>query len=776
MRRRRINVQTVLDQVHLEGDEIIVPTSTTSDWRVILQDSITADDLRQGCISLFDQVNTEMKLTPIEVNHAVRFLKYAEIHINHHKHPHNELLDAILCEATGSPTEIVSVLVKLVCHPSDTLRTATLSFLDVGIFRSTSEFESTVTSAGLLPQLFEKLTPHKIPLDGTTIEFHRHFASIVVNLFDFWIRSCPHHETLASETMDPIFQPFCTHVQYLLVAPVCPAGDHSGPSLLLETTILSNHIMSHPSRPSSPKIEGFFDELRKNMTNELASWLDIATTEELSSLLFGKGVWMSEQRWVEIFERCLARASEGKTFSNLGVTAFMCFVSRCPCNVGSVFWPDGTFSLKMGDTVVSSSKLDSKALWTLFTPTQLHHATTILNALRWFLVYADRAIYMKHIWNEWFPNFSNAVNPSKLPFTVGFISFHTNLVSILRVYLDQIRDYEPARTSSLTDQLRGELDELSLAFYTQTKDYVVHLSLHPFALDDEYHDTILDFLDRLFRCDCEYNKTRSFRAELRQKMDESAISSSSPPFILTSELACRLSDEEIVNIVDKIVGLLDSDSPLDDDTILRICTFIRMQLSRVYLPDLFRKAGRSNEQYLHAFESLLSLNVDYLDRAPIRYLLSTWPKELQQALDEWDDVDLERVGIVKGMIDQNQHSDEFEPKTFESLVVDFAIRSLSQARHSAARLSQPQLEQLLAPSVDVVSKHFIQLRSFEKWGDERHQKMFVDVCYCCDQRAVAQCVSRIGFFSRFVTALFNDNPNTSEAFFRMIVTAKLVLK
>ncbi|KAK2941210.1 hypothetical protein BLNAU_23878 [Blattamonas nauphoetae] len=67
------------------------------------------------------------------------------------------------------------------------------------------------------------------------------------------------------------------------------------------------------------------------------------------------------------------------------------------------------------------------------------------------------------------------------------------------------------------------------------------------------------------------------------------------------------------------------------------------------------------------------------------------------------------------MIDQNQHSDEFRPKTFESLVVDFAIRSLSQARHSAARLSQPQLEQLLAPSVDVVSKHFIQLRSFEKW-------------------------------------------------------------
>ncbi|KAK2940504.1 hypothetical protein BLNAU_24591 [Blattamonas nauphoetae] len=335
-----------------------------------------------------------MKLTPIEVNHAVRFLKYAEIHINHHKHP-----------TTSSST--------LYC---------------------VKQQAALQKSSGLLPQLFEKLTPHKIPLDGTTIEFHRHFASIVVNLFDFWIRSCPHHETLA-----------------------LPAGDHSGPSLLLETTILSNHIMSHPSRPSSPKIEGFFDELRKNMTNELASWLDIATTEELSSLLFGKG----------------------------------------------------------------------------------------------------------------------------------------------------IRDYEPARTSSLTDQLRGELDELSLAFYTQTKDYVVHLSLHPFALDDEYHDTILDFLDRLFRCDCEYNKTRSFRAELRQKMDESAISSSSPPFILTSELACRLRRRDREHCGQNCWSARQRLS-FDDDTILRICTFIRMQLSRVYLPDLFRKAGRSNEQYLHAFESLLS--------------------------------------------------------------------------------------------------------------------------------------------------------------------------
>ncbi|KAK2941211.1 hypothetical protein BLNAU_23879 [Blattamonas nauphoetae] len=446
MRRRRINVQTVLDQIG-----------------VILQDSITADDLRQGCISLFDQVNTEMKLTPIEVNHAVRFLKYAEIHINHHKHPttSSSTLYCVKQQAALQKSCLCSSNSFVIHRTRSNSYSILLGRWYISIhkrIRVYSNFSWVVASA------LRKANTTQNPIGWNNNRIPPPLRIDCGQSFRLWIRSCPHPETLASETMDPIFQPFCTYVQYLLVAP----------------------------------IEGFFDELRKNMTNELASWLDIATTEELSSLLFGKG------------------------------------------------W---NLLLKMGDTVVSSSKLDSKALWTLFTPTQLHHATTILNALRWFLV--------------------NAVNPSKLPFTVGFISFHTNIVSILRVYLDQIRDYEPARTSSLTDQLRGELDELSLAFYTQTKDYVVHLSLHPFALDDEYHDTILDFLDRLFRCDCEYNKTRSFRAELRQKMDESAI--------------------VVITTIHP-----------------HIRTCLSMQLSRVYLPDLFRKAGRSNEQYLHAFESLSS--------------------------------------------------------------------------------------------------------------------------------------------------------------------------
>ncbi|KAK2956785.1 hypothetical protein BLNAU_8238 [Blattamonas nauphoetae] len=192
----------------------------------------------------------------------------------------------------------------------------------------------------------------------------------------------------------------------------------------------------------------------------------------------------------------------------------------------------------------------------------------------------------------------------------------------------------------------------------------------------------------------------------------------------------------MLNIVDRIVGLLDSDSCLDDDTILRICAFHKHQLSRIYLPDLFRQAGRSTEQFLHAFECLLSLPIDCFDQAPINHLLPPRPLFTQPTFDEWDDIDFETVGIVKRLINQNHFPVIIDPNNLDTLVHDFVIGIMPHAPHCAARLGHTQFERLLAPSVD---------------------------------RVIAQCLSRTGFFSRFVTAMFDHNFKASEFFFQLII-------
>ncbi|KAK2958372.1 hypothetical protein BLNAU_6642 [Blattamonas nauphoetae] len=317
------------------------------------------------------------------------------------------------------------------------------------------------------------------------------------------------------------------------------------------------------------------------------------------------------------------------------------------------------------------------------------------------------------------------------------------------------------------DQLRNDLVRTYHAFYTHTKEYVVHLSLHPFALDYGWRDVILEFLRKSYHRDYANSLNKPYREDARKAMDSSALSLSSPPFILTSELVSCLTNDEIIDIVDRIVTLLESDSCLDDDTILRICAFHKHQLSRNHLPELFRNAGRSTEQYFHALECLLSLPIDYFDRAPINYLFTTrWVKE--PTLDEWDDVDFERVGIVKRLISQNHLSAASDPHRLNELLFHFVFEIMPHAHHCAARLCQSQLDRLLAPSVDVFSNYFIQLHSFTWQQCENRKEQFVGVCELCDQRVISQCLSRNGFFSRFVTALFDHTFEASEFFFRLI--------
>ncbi|KAK2954554.1 hypothetical protein BLNAU_10405 [Blattamonas nauphoetae] len=403
----------------------------------------------------------------------------------------------------------------------------------------------------------------------------------------------------------------------------------------------------------------------------------------------------------------------------------------------------------------STSRFTLKALCTIFVPTQTHHTTALLAAFRRLMLHLDKGVLVERIWKGWFPAFFDAVNPSKLPFTNEFESLHTQLVEVLNDRLQNIWD---CKDDIHCRRSREDITEIYRSFHKQTRDYIIHLSPHPFVLFDRIKSIIvIDFLIRLFQNSRDYPAAKSFRDELRQQMDEVARSSSSPPFILTSELVCRLTNEEILNVIDRIVGLLASDSCLDDDTILRICTFHENQLKSVYLPELFRKAGRTSEQYFHVLQSLLSLNFDYFYLHPINYLLHNKPIDLQPTFDEWDDVDLETVGVVMGAIRENRLSFKHAwPRVTQQLLARVE-QALLQVHHSASRLCQSQLERLLSPSIDILTRHcLLRSNSSDEKRNDR-ERVFIEICRLCEQRTIVRCLSSVGFFSGLVSGMLNDS-------------------
>ncbi|KAK2957187.1 hypothetical protein BLNAU_7781 [Blattamonas nauphoetae] len=630
------------EQSYLEDGEIVLPTFLTSDWRLVLQDSITTDDLRQGCISLFDQVDSDLSLSQTEMNHAVRFLKYAKIRIERPRHISDRPIDTIFRTEKDQPKRLATSLINLLSLPSDTLRTAVLSFFDVGLDESSISFTIAVSSTGLMPKLFLILKPHEIPLNDATMEFHRHLTSIMNYFFGY-------SATLLLENLaDPIFQSFCPYIRYLLATPVCPTNHHSCFTLVSTMRKFNASNITFHSRSSSPMVNRFFGEIRKELLDGLASIWGLPSSSEAESYLHSD--WRDPEMispWVEAFESLLAQVSEGKRFSDLEIKAMMKFISRCPERVQLFFWSDDEFGLKVNDTIVSSSKLDSKLLWTLFTPTNPQLSPKILHKLQGFTKRSDINIRMKHVWCGWLPNYINAVAPSKLPISDDFSYFHKNLISTL------------------------------------------------------------------------------------------------------------------------IVALLDSDSPLDDDTVLRICTFTKKKLNYVNLSEVFRKAGRTTDQYLHALESLLSLHFEFLDRAPIWYLLNVKPHKRQLSFDEWDDVDLATVGVVMRMINQNNLP---ITSNSNSIIRNFVTRSLPQALRSTARLNQPQLDQLIAPSIDFLVNYLVQPSNYDyRQETENSVDVFVKICELCDQHVIVQCLGRIGFFSRVVTGLLEKSFRISQCLIQLFI-------
>ncbi|KAK2946156.1 hypothetical protein BLNAU_18900 [Blattamonas nauphoetae] len=739
------------ERPRLGAHGIDLPTSITSDWRLVLQDSITADTLRQGCISLLEQVNSGQNLTPVDVTHAVRFLKYASIHTQYRNYPSNKLMESLLSETVYGQRKLTSALLKLVTHPSNTLQTVALSFLDVNFCVSSWHTSTAMTVTELLSQLFKTLNPLELPLNETTLEFHHQltyvFDILLINFATEDIHRClgvrgyvSSAKAIQYQHIDTLITSSLIYLRYLFAAPVCPI-DTLSRFVHLSTMPEFDPIMMNPGfRSRYPEIQRFFEELRKDILEELASLLGLPSTDEAELCLYSD--WKTPKTaepWLKGFEYLLGRVSEGTQFTDLGMLAVAFFMTHRPSDLYLFFHSEDKFGLK--------SSLDT-----------LHSNSTAARRNR------SHCIQSVHGSSE---HFVNAVDPSKLPFTADFIPFHSHLVQVLDYHLDKILKYEKQSARPWTDQLRGELDETYRAFYTHTKEYVVHLSLHPFALDRFYRDVILAFLVKMNQRDFEDSLAKPYREDARKAMDEVALSSSSPPFILTSQFVCPLTDNEIIDIVDRIVALLESDSCLDDDTILRICAFHKHQLSRIHLPDLFRKAGRSTEQFFHAFECLLSLPIDYLDRAPINHLLSTGCNK-QPTFDDWDNVDLRTVGIVKRLFRPNQLSVALDSTNFIKLIVEFIVQRLPQLPHCAARLPQSQLDHLLSPSLDFLCHFFIH-PPINPWRESgERMKRFVDVSELCDQRVIVQCLSRTGFFSRFVTVLLNPNYEESEFIFQLI--------
>ncbi|KAK2956159.1 hypothetical protein BLNAU_8939 [Blattamonas nauphoetae] len=788
VKRKQSNLTLMSEQAHLEDEEISLSTTITSDWRLILQDSVTADALQQGCVSLYDQVNSDLPLTQAEMDHATHFLEYASIHVKYRGYPNDKFLQTLLSEDEPGQAKVTNALIKMVCYPSDTLQMAALSFFDVVTSKLYSSSSVKVATTRLLTQLFHELQPHEIPVNGATIKFHSHLVSIIDSFFCFLSKDdirgdhrfpwfLHHRENIPSEVIEPVFKSSSIYLWHLITPPVCPADPHFGFALLSNMKHFNQIVTNQQPESRLPYLPTFFRDFPNDLMEKLVPILGLTSKNEVKLCL------VSDQAnphamlaWQKGFEYLLARVSEGKRFFDMEMLAVLYFLSHGRSYLELIFWSDDQFELKQRQRIVSSSKLDSEALWTLFTPTQPHHANTILAAFRRFMNHTNSVECSKHIWSGWFPSFVNTVDPSKLPFTSEFIPLHTSLIGLLDDHLAKIEKSQCSRNCVLTDRLRRELDETYQTFFEQTKDYIVYLSLHPFALENGYRQNlILGFLRHSYLHDHENNLTKQYREEVRREMDASALSSSSPPFILTTELVCGLIDAEILNIVDKIVALLDGNSLLSDDTVLRISAFCRLQLKSIYLPELFRTAGRTPEHFFHAFESLLSLPIALFEEAPIKHLLSTRPYSLQPTYDEWDDVDFERVGIVRQIINRNNLAVIFEKDKLNWHVIHFVSKILPQARHSAARLHQYKLERLLAPAIDILVDFLLQTPNVRKqdsslfYEGEDQEKVFIDISKLCEQRVLSLCLSRIGFFSRFVAALIDNNFNASVYFLQMIV-------
>ncbi|KAK2957001.1 hypothetical protein BLNAU_8076 [Blattamonas nauphoetae] len=679
-------------------------------------DSITNEVLRKGCVSLFEHVGSGTELSPSEVYHAIRFLEYTTMHLNNVLHSFYRFFRDLF--------------------GYETLSDVALAFFSTGSSHWMTQYSEEISKTDFFSQLLSLLKPHEIPFSDATINFHRHVTSIMLHFIDK--SESLSKKTLSPETVASILQAFCPYLRHLLVHPSFFPWKHLWMTFDTIAQRIERIINSLNSFLTHPELVLFVDELENTLSEELASLIGLADQKEITeNLLFGRLDSVSTSVWVKGFECLLAHADEGRQFSDVGLQSILIFLKRRPGYPRLVFADDGTFTIREKDELVSSSKHDVRSLWTLLTPTQPQHATITLAATELISDCINTFDRIKHFWNGWLSRFFNAVNPSHLPITPQYHSLHAHLVDMMREIISWFGEFE----------LNAKFSQPTI-----TRKYLVHLSHNAFGNHPHNKYTIHSLLSQVMRFDLKTPTTEGFRRELKEEMISSGLASSSPPFILTAELVCALSDCETMDVVDRTVGLLDRDCSLDDSTIVRMCVFIDRHNTRS-LQLAFRSTGRTKEEYFHAFESFLSLHIESFDNSPISSLLSPRRDDHEPTLDEWDEADLEAIPIVMRMKNQNQLSIDTDSNEFQEIFINFVVRSLQQARHCATRLTRTPLERLIAPSIDCLNEYFqFDCLTFSMFRDQ-WQEVFQGVCSVWDQPVVARAISKTGLFFRIVNGL-----------------------
>ncbi|KAK2959115.1 hypothetical protein BLNAU_5910 [Blattamonas nauphoetae] len=752
-KRRRLHLEPNSVRPRLENAEIPLQNFIESDWRVVSQDSITDDDLEKGCITLFRQLRSGTELSPSEADHAIRLLEYTTMYFKDGPHSSKDFFGHIF-NLYLKPKDITSSLLTLISHPSETLRAVALAFFSTGFSGWRDDFIRQIAETDFIIDLLLLLKPHEIPFSDTTMEFHNHVVSIMLH----FIRDIRlfNRKYLTPEDIASILQEFCPYLRHLLVHPAffpwkLPWSTFD--SILRKFEKIINSLVS---RSSHPELVHFVDEMKNTLSEELASLIGLADQKETAKcLLFDKRTSASTSVWVKRFKCLLAHADEGRHFSDVGIQSIVIFLNNLPKDTKLVFANNGKFTIKVNNELVSSSKHHVRSLWALLTPNQPQHAPALLTATELVSKFLNRVDRIKHFWNGWLSRFLNAFDTSCLPFTPQYHSLHAQLVDVLHDITYSFKECERVDCHSGTIS-RSELKKCCLSFLNLSKEYLVHLSHNAYANHTHNEYTICHLLSEVMKFDLKNPTTEEFRRELKEEMISTALASSSPPFIPTAELVCALSDSETMDVVERIVGLLDSDSSLDDSTILRMCVFIAGHNTRS-LQLAFRNTGRTKAQYLHVFESFLSLHIESFDNAPIRSLLSSRPDDHEPTLDEWDEADLETVPIVMQMKKLNQLSIDTNSEDFDTLILDFIVRSLQQARHCATRLTQTQLARLIAPSIECLNEYLQQQLHLFDADDEQWEGVFKVICSVCDQPVAARAVSKTGLFFQIVNGLVDSS-------------------
>ncbi|KAK2940028.1 hypothetical protein BLNAU_25060 [Blattamonas nauphoetae] len=521
-----------------------------------------------------------------------------------------------------------------------------------------------------------------------------------------------------------------------------------------------------------PAIRKMYNKIQKDISDEFFSALRHVPSDVDPKCQRFDLDKLSDCDWVEVFDRLLVRVGEDRPFSVLELHSLHSFLSQQPWHIKLEVEADGTIRIPKHGEFHPSSTHHAKTLCSLFTPTQPYHAAPLLNSFNVFIAKNNSTSLVTSIWDEWFSNLIAAVDPSTLPFTPDFLPLHAVLVDLMEDRLKRSGICRHSTSQVPSARPRRKLDKFDLSFLELSTDYFIHLSLHPFALEADGFDTIVCFLSSVLSSHLNRNPFIHFRKALIEEMDVSALYSSSQPLILTSELARSLSDKEAIAIVDRIVAHIDSSTFLDDDTLLRIFVFIKHQLRSTRLPELFRKTGRTKDQYFKALESCLSLGLDSLlfrkDKniePPVFKLFLSWHDYDSPRQGDWQDIYFETIPILMRVLELDRHPCSRNSKRHNCRLKFVIVNRIQYATPSVVQVSRTRHERSMDPSEKYVmtyfsGQHTTTIKELVQWTDN-----LLTIYTDCEHLAIARVFCKLGFFIQIVNGIWINDDSSSSYYF-----------